>query len=323
MFPATPSRDTLGPITRTVRDAALVLDAIAGYDPGDPITAYAFGMVPPTYTAFLKSDGLQQMRIGVLREPLDARTDPKSEDYKKVRVVVERALADLKSLGAELVNPLPVPPRSLPRRAAGGASEDASPKAPASGVSSAPAARAGGGGGAFETEQAINAYLAQHPNAPAKTLREILLSGKVVPKRARELMGSVGRSTGELGYLQALTAREDLRLAWLKLMADERLDAVVYATFDHQPTAIPPDVLTNPDAKDGYGTGSNRSLSPSLGFPAMTVPAGFTVDVLPVGIEFMARPFAEAVLFRIGYAYEQATLRRRPPRLLPSLPGEP
>ena len=69
--------------------------------------------------------------------------------------------------------------------------------------------------------------------------------------------------------------------------------------------------------------GNNRRLSPILGFPAMTVPAGFTTDGLPVGIEFLARPFAEALLLKLGYAYEQGTHHRRPPALTPALRGEP
>ncbi|MGH8613141.1 MAG: hypothetical protein ACREYF_14270, partial [Gammaproteobacteria bacterium] len=117
--------------------------------------------------------------------------------------------------------------------------------------------------------------------------------------------------------------REERRLKWLKLLADNRLDAVVYATSDHQPTLIPPDVMTNPNVKDGFGTGSNRGLSPSLGFPSVTVPAGFTVDNLPVGLEFMARPFAESTLFRLASAYEHGTHNRRPPPKMPALQGEP
>jgi Asp-tRNA(Asn)/Glu-tRNA(Gln) amidotransferase A subunit family amidase len=70
------------------------------------------------------------------------------------------------------------------------------------------------------------------------------------------------------------------------------------------------------------GIGNNRRLSPLLGFPAMTVPAGFTIDGLPVGIEFMARPFAEGTLFKFAYAYEQATRHRKPPASAPVLRAE-
>ena len=88
----------------------------------------------------------------------------------------------------------------------------------------------------FETEEAINKYLAEHANAPAKTLRQNLLTGKIVPWRARLLLETVGQSTEQPGYLKVLTAKEEARQLILKIMADSRLDALVYATFDHQPT---------------------------------------------------------------------------------------
>ena len=175
----------------------------------------------------------------------------------------------------------------------------------------------------FETEQALKNYLAQHANAPVKTLRDILLTGKVVPWRASQLMANVGRSTEESGYAQVLLVKEEPRQIVLKLMADNRLDAIVYATFDHQPTLVAPDVLTNPNTKDGAALGNNRYLAPILGFPAITVPAGFTIDDLPVGIEFMGRPFTEGTLLMLGYAYEQNRHHRKPSASTPRLPAEP
>ena len=109
MMPAVPVSDTLGPITRTVRDAAILLDVIAGYDSNDPITAASAGSVPKTYTAFLDRNALKGARIGVLRDPLDAKTDVKSEDYGKVRMVVDKAIADLRRLGADVVDPVAIP----------------------------------------------------------------------------------------------------------------------------------------------------------------------------------------------------------------------
>jgi Asp-tRNA(Asn)/Glu-tRNA(Gln) amidotransferase A subunit family amidase len=104
-------------------------------------------------------------------------------------------------------------------------------------------------------------------------------------------------------------------------MADRQLDALVYATFDHPPAVVARDALVNPKI-DVQGLGNNRRLSPVLGFPALTVPAGTTSDGLPVGIEFMGRPFTEPLLFRLGYAYEQATHHRKPPNSAPPLSGE-
>ena len=95
----------------------------------------------------------------------------------------------------------------------------------------------------------------------------------------------------------------------------------LYPTFDHQPAVIPADVLTTAKEKDRYGWGSNRGLSPAIGFPALTVPAGFTTDALPVGLELLGRPFTEEKLLGFGYAFEQATHYRRPPSTTPRLPS--
>ncbi len=210
MFPARPSTDTLGPMTRTVRDAALVLDVIVGYDPNDPVTAYGVGQTPVSYTSSLAQDGLRGARLGLIREPMNANTDRTSDDYNKVRAVIDKAVDDLKALGAEVVEPVTIP-MVIDRL------------------------NTAYDGNVFETEPAINKYLAQRPNASVKTLRDILLSGKVVPSRARVLMNSVGRSTDDTGYLQVLRVAEDTRQVVLTLMADNKLDALVYATLDHQP----------------------------------------------------------------------------------------
>ena len=133
----------------------------------------------------------------------------------------------------------------------------------------------------------MNAYLAEHANAPVETVQDILLSGIVTPWRAKGLMNVAGKSTDDYGYLAVLNARESLRRGVLTVMVDNDLDALVYATFDHEPTAIAPDVLTNTNTEDAYALGNNRYLSPVIGYPALTVPAGFTGNGLPVGLEFL------------------------------------
>ena len=293
MMPANPSSDTLGPMTRTVKDAALLLDVIAGYDHHDPVTAYTAGRMPDSYVDGLDVEGLRGARIGVVRESMDPKTDPDSADQRQVRAVVNRAIADLRALGAVVVDPVVVPDLELAQQTYVRNN--------------------------YETEEATNAYLSEHDRAPVKSLREILLSGVVTPWRAKGLMSVVGKSTDDHAYLAVLQARERLRRSVLTTMADNNLDALVYATFDHQPTLIAPDVLTNPDTSDGYARGNNRFLSPVVGFPALTVPAGFTADRLPVGLEFLGRPFSEAELFGLAYAYEQATHRREPPSTTPAL----
>ncbi len=292
MMPAVPATDTLGPMTRTVSDAAALLDVIAGYDENDALTAYAVGQVPDSYASGLREDGLKGARIGVIREPMDGRTDPETDDYKKVRAVIDAAISDLRSSGAQLIDPVVIPNMAeLLQRS----------------------------GRRFEIEQAMNAYLEEHGNSPVKTLQEILLSGKVTPWRARSLIRAVGRKTSDAGHLQVLLAKEELRLSVLKVMAGHELDALVYATYDHQPSVIPADVLTNPEPEDEYNLGTNMALSPLTGFPALTVPAGFTTDALPAGLELLGRPFTEAMLLNFAYSYEQASRRRKPPPLAPPL----
>ncbi len=298
MMPARPTTDTLGPITRTVRDAAIMLDVIAGYDPNDPITAYTIGNVPDSYTSFLRDNGLIGARIGVIREPMDRNADPDSDDYKKVRAVIDTAIAALEGLGAEVVDPVTI--------------DDVR-------------ARVGRihGANVYETEQAMDRYLGDHPNAPAKTVQDILLTGKVVPRRATRLMANVGKTMDDPGYLSILKNKEELRQLVLKIMADEDLDALVYATFDHPPSVIADDVMTNPEPEGATALGNNRRLSPALGFPALVVPAGFTPEGWPVGLEFLGRPFTEGTLLRLGYAFEQGTQHRRAPHTTPALAGEP
>jgi amidase len=308
MLPANPTQDTMGPMTRTVADAARVLDVIAGYDANDPITAYAVGHIPASYSTALTPVALRGARIGVLRfarDSVPARDTTISPDsartldsirvvvraeVAKVRPVFDAALAALRDQGAVVIDSIAVP--VIPGRRQ---SND------------------------FETEEATNAYFAQHPNAPVKTLAEILLAGQVTPWRARAMVEYLGRSTNDPAYLLVIKQREAMRVAILKLMADQRLDALVYATYDAPPTVIGADVLTNPRPVDAYGRADNRGLSPMIGFPALTVPAGFTSDAFPVGLEFLGRPFAEAQLLSYGYAFEQATRHRRPPPTTPAL----
>lgn len=305
MMPANPTQDTMGPITRTVADAARVLDVIAGYDPKDPVTAYAVGQVPTSYTLALKADALRGARIGVLRIRRDstgskvapARPDSALRraavdraEFAKVTPIFARALADLRAQGAVVVDSLRVP--VIPGRQV---DND------------------------FETEEATDRYLAQHPNAPYRTLKEILLAGQVTPTRARSLMAYVNRSPDDADFGLVLRYREALRVALLQMMADHRLDALVYATYDAPPSVIPADALTNARMVDDYFRGDNRTLSAQLAWPAITVPMGFTADGLPAGLEWLGRPFTESRLIGLAYAYEQATRHRRPPRTTPPL----
>jgi amidase len=288
MMPFAPTRDTLGPITRTVRDTAIVLDVIAGYDPDDPITAWSYGQQPETYTRFLLPNGLAGMRFGVIRAPMSKDTDAGAADYKEIQATITTAVADLAARGAQIVDPLVIP--NLVDMVAEG----------------------GSGGESFETEAAIDAFLAQYPNAPVHTLRDIVASPLVIAKRRAELGTTLGRTTEDVGYIKQTHVRDELRTLVLKVMADYRLDALIYATYDHAPAAVP---------KSTRGT--NRVLASITAFPAIAVPAGFFADGLPIGIEFLGRPYSEGMLLKAAFDYEQATKHRHPPATAPALAGEP
>jgi Asp-tRNA(Asn)/Glu-tRNA(Gln) amidotransferase A subunit family amidase len=286
IMPYDPSRDTLGPITRTVRDAAIVLDVIAGYDPEDPVTAWAYGQQPKTYTADLTPTALSGMRFGVIRVPMSRDADVNAADYKEIQTAISGAAATLKAQGAEVIDPLTIPNLKEMVAAVGAEGRD--------------------------TEAAIDAFLAQQPNTPVRTLKDIVASELVIPKRREELGRGLGRTADDAAALRAAKAREDLRLAILRVMADNRLDALVYATYDHAPTPVP---ISTP--------GTNRVLAAAVSFPALAVPAGYFADGLPIGLELLGRPYSENALLKAAYGYEQATHYRHAPTTVPALPQEP
>ena len=294
MMPATPTQDTLGPLARTVRDTALLLNVIAGYDPNDPVTAASVGRVPPTYASYLDADGLRGMRLGVLREPMAENTNPNAEDFAQVRAVLDRALGEMAGRGAVVVDPVTIPGlRDLLRRSSAGE---------------------------YEAEAAVDAYLAAHPRRPVHTLREIVMAPEVLGIQRTRLIEALGHTRNDPGYLQLILARDELRQAVLSAMADNGVDALVYASVDHHPEIIPEDILTMERRLSARGP--NRALAAFIGFPAIVVPGGFA-DGLPVGIEILGRAYSEGDLLKLAYSYEQATLHRRPPWTAPPLPGEP
>ena len=114
-------------------------------------------------------------------------------------------------------------------------------------------------------------------------------------------------------------ARDELMINVLNVMADNKLDAIVYKSIEHQPTLIKD--ATSPPYVNTKGA---PYLNTFLVFvPAIAVPAGFTRDNLPAGITFMGRPYDEGMLIKLAYGYEQATHHRRPPNTTPPIPGEP
>src|SRR5579862_151854 len=140
----------MGPMTRSVRDLAQLLDAMVGYDPEDPVTSLGVGKVEGSYTRFLDKGGLRGARIGILREPIGIQTDPSSEDFKKVDAAFDKAVAELKAAGAIIVDPIVIPDvRALI------ATRTRDPAL---------------------TDQGLRFYLARNPDSPIKTREDIAKS---------------------------------------------------------------------------------------------------------------------------------------------------
>ena len=273
---------SLGPMARTVKDLATLLDTMVGYDPEDPITARGVGHIPDTFTKFLNKDGLKGARLGILRESIGLNAEPDSEDFKKVTDVFDKAIGELKAAGAEIVDPIVIPK-----------------------IKELLAKRSGGPG---ETDQSFKNYYGRSASPPFKTPAEVIASpdfAKVI-KRSQDRFK---RNPDATKHYESLRAQEELLTLFLKAMADHKLDAIVHKAVEHQPTLIKDGV--NPPFVDQKGAPHLNTFLVYV--PTIVVPAGFTRDNLPAGVCFIGRPYDDGNLIKFAYAYEQATHHRRPP----------
>jgi len=277
--------DIGGPMARTVEDAVRILEVIAGHDPADPITALAEGKMPDNYTQFLDANGLQGARIGVFRRYHDRpTTDP------QVKALTEQAIRDLRDQGAEIVDPFDLP----------GYDE----------------LTANIWCNTFRHD--VNNYLQSlGESAPYKTLREVVDSGLYSPyiegslKEALEYDVPPAKRDPPCLDLYHTERNNVFRAALLTAMDQAGIDAIVYPTWSN-----PPRKVGDTDSPAGD---NSQHLSPHTGFPAITVPMGYTYDKLPAGLTFVGRLFSEPDLIRFVYAYEQATKHRRPPVGFPTV----
>jgi Asp-tRNA(Asn)/Glu-tRNA(Gln) amidotransferase A subunit family amidase len=365
-----------GPICRTVQDVAKVLDVIAGYDPKDEMTALAVGRTPAQpYASVAGAKRLDGVRIGVIREymtkSLFAKADEESID------IVERALGDLRKLGATIVDPGSQPglldrcvarygpqwynaafasqrPNLFPPAAAGPGQPQPDHLATLLGLDLDPTRvpadfsfrNLGNFPAQGEARFMTNKYLAERGDANIRTNADLISKAAFYqdpnfPDRKAQREGIERQRV--LDTATRLQHRFALQTIVLQCMQEHRLDAMV------SPTAtIPAPILNGPREPVVNGRPAiGWSLLGQQGFPVMTVPAGFTTEVwdrvggtgpgpgtgprlvgpikarLPVGVDFIGRPFAEPMLFRIASAYESATRHRSPPPDFGPLPGEP
>ncbi len=275
--------DIAGPMTRTVADAATLFQVVAGEDPADTLTTRARGREILNYSASLDRNALKGKRIGVLRQAYERATT----DSQVVRVFT-RALDDMRRQGAIIVDPAAVPGLDARLRTAGGCNQ-------------------------FKWD--INAWLArQGDRAPVHTLAEVIASRRFHPTIQQRLESAEADSLPPARNPGC--ARRDEFRAWLRtgvttLMDSLHLDALVYPTWSNPPRLIG-------DLNTPHGDNS-QLFSPGTGFPAITVPMGYTRNGLPAGLQMLGRAWSEPTLFGLAYAYEQATRHRRGPASAPAL----
>ena len=294
IVPLNLSRDIGGPMARTVEDAAIVFNIIAGYDLADSSTEAVKGIDLPDYTASLNQDNLSGARIGVLDElfrPSTGTTRSATADPEIV-ALMDQAIEDLRSKGATVESTVIPNYDAILQRTTGL--------------------------NRFEFD--LNNYLASlGPDAPVASLDEIIASGKFDPLIESNLINAAAVedvAPEDREIFQAIeAAREELRQEVLAVMDSQDYDALIFPTWNN-----PPRLIGDMSSPSGNNSGIT---APPLGFPAITVPMGYTVnDTLPAGLQFLGRAYDEQTLIELAYSYEQATNFRRPSELFPSLLGE-
>jgi len=280
IIPISHSQDTGGPMTRTVKDAAILLGALAEFDPGDAETHLEQGQIYSDYTQFLKSDGLRNARIGVVRNMFPSNSD--------VTALMEKAIDDLRIAGAEVVDNLELKNRSEWEEAEWTVL-------------------------ITELKADMSSYLERRTDQSLKSLADLIRFNKEhaqqeMPWFNQEIFEQAEQTRGldDPEYLLALKkSKEKSRAEGIdQLMDEHRLDALIAPTNG---PSWPIDWVNG----DNYTGGSSDAAAVS-GYLSISVPAGFVMG-LPIGLSFFGRAWSEPVLLRLAYAYEQGTLHRQSP----------
>jgi amidase len=300
VLPSSLLLDRTGPMARNVIDVALTLHAVGGMDAGDLLTAASLGHFPAEgYTPYLKKDALKHARIGVLRENFGDLPEG-----AEGRVVADAAIKALDDAGAVLIDPLPVGLDLFT------VLKDVS-------TSSA------------ERREALAVYLANRaPGGAIHSLADIIASGQALGKlkKGLERAQAAPPMYQNPDYDAFARNRAALQRVVLELYARYDLDAIVYpyqTIPEHTIAEAAPQAGAIEGAANYDKLGRGTRISTATGFPGLTVPAGFTAsDGMPVGLEFLGKPWSEGELLGLGYAFEQATKHRTLPASTPALEGE-
>ena len=287
IIPVSTTQDSAGPLARTVGDVAVMLQAMAGYDPADPKTALAVGHVSPSYVSALQPGGLKNLRVGVLKTLYG--TDEKNQPVNKV---MAHAIDIMKQQGA-VVSEVEDPKLFTDML---GKTDDVQK---------------------FEYQTVLNGYLAgQGDHVPVHTLKEVLASGGYDKQTLESFLTDAEKhSMDEPEYWKRITNIRDLRIELANFMAKNKLDVLV---FPEQRELVAEISTLNQPARNGH-------LAALTGFPEITVPAGFSEPTqaaplgVPVGVSILGRPWSESMLLHAAYSFEQASHARKPPRSTPAL----
>ena len=286
IIPIAHSQDTAGPMTRTVRDAAILLGALTGVDPRDAATKASVGHSRADYTTALDANGLESARIGVARKRYtgySAETDR----------VFAAALDLMKQHGAIIVDPADI--------ASAGQTDESEFDLLL-----------------YEFKTDLNAYLGQlKPNVGVRSLADVIAfnmknAGRELRYFGQEIMEQAQKkgTLAEKKYLDALAKNRRLMGAQGidATMTKHKLDAIVAPT---QGPAWLIDLVNG----DAGGGGSFTAPAAVAGYPHITVPMG-QVRGLPVGLSLVGRAWSEPTLLKLAYAFEQAAPARRKPSFL-------
>ncbi|MBA2617597.1 MAG: amidase [Rubrobacter sp.] len=286
-------QDTAGPMTRSVKDAAILLDALVGYDPADPFTATAtLARDAGRYAEGLSEVSLGGARIGVLRGAFGPEDDP---DSGEVNRVVGEAIEAMRGAGAEIVDPVEVP--DLQRYIE---------------VTSLYLS---------QSRYDIDGFLATMPGS--HTVSELYDTKRFHPRL--DLFTAIAEEAPEHpeedpNYHKGLAAREEFRRAILNVMAFQNLDAILFPNSQ----VLPP---TREELDDWKWTvltfPTNALIAAQADLPSVSLPAGFSEGGVPVGFELVGKPYGEAGLLGLAHAYERAASPRKSPESAPPLPDEP
>jgi amidase len=284
MSPLVVFQDTAGPMTRTVTDAAILLDALVGYDERDPYTAaYAIAGHKGSYTQFLNKDGLKGIRLGVLKEAFGDDSDLESKEVNKL---IRSALKDIEKAGATLVE-ISIPnlldhivETSLYQH---------------------------------HSRHDINNFLAKRASVKYKTVGEIHAAKKFHPvlDLFELLVTGPEKPSDEADYYRKLASREAFQREAVNLLAKYELSAMCFPCVKVYP---PTKELVRAGKTNTLTFPTNTLIAAQTWMPSICVPTGFTPEGIPVGMEIVVYPYHEPDLFTFGFAYEQATHHRKAPK---------